>query len=106
VHHLSPRIPNYNLYRCHEENPIFQQATVLTIGSSIRTARSHLWDEAKQRLVSFETSSDPPDRRGLFAGGVLDVGREALTGTPRSGRDRVSAEGRRPSVDRGTLRRP
>jgi len=54
VHHLSPRIPNYNLHRCHEENPIFQQATVLTIGSSIRTASLHLWDEAKQRLVSFE----------------------------------------------------
>ena len=54
VHHLSPRIPNYNLQRCHEENPIFQQATVLTIGSSIRTASLHLWDEAKQRLVSFE----------------------------------------------------
>ena len=25
IHHLSPRIPNYKLQRCHDENPIFQQ---------------------------------------------------------------------------------
>jgi acyl-lipid omega-6 desaturase (Delta-12 desaturase) len=57
VHHLNPRIPNYNLKRCHDENPIFQQATVLTLASSIPTASLRLWDEASQRLVGFEHRS-------------------------------------------------
>src|SRR6185436_7288829 len=25
IHHLSPRIPNYNLEKCHNANPLFQQ---------------------------------------------------------------------------------
>lgn len=54
VHHLSPRIPNYKLKQCHEENPVFQQATVLTLASSLRTASLRLWDEETRRLVGFE----------------------------------------------------
>jgi len=54
IHHLSPRIPNYKLKQCHEENPVFQQATVLTLASSLRTASLRLWDEETQRLVGFE----------------------------------------------------
>src|SRR5205085_1858448 len=26
IHHLSPRIPNYKLEKCHKENPILQEA--------------------------------------------------------------------------------
>ncbi len=25
IHHLSPRIPNYHLQKCHEADPVFQQ---------------------------------------------------------------------------------
>lgn len=53
VHHLSPRIPNYMLKQCHDENSVFQQATVLTLASSLRTASLRLWDEETQRLVGF-----------------------------------------------------
>jgi len=62
VHHLSPRIPNYNLKRCHDENPIFQQATVLTLASSVRTASLRLWDEASQRLVGYPRGKGCPGR--------------------------------------------
>jgi omega-6 fatty acid desaturase (delta-12 desaturase) len=54
VHHLSPRIPNYKLKQCHEENPMFQQAEVLTLASSLRSASLRLWDEETGRLVSFD----------------------------------------------------
>ena len=32
IHHLSPRIPNYNLQRCHESEPLFQQVKPITLG--------------------------------------------------------------------------
>ena len=51
VHHLGPRIPNYNLKRCHDENPMFHAATVLTVPDAIRTMRLKLWDEDERRLV-------------------------------------------------------
>ena len=40
VHHLSPRIPNYRLRRCHDENPIFHSVTVLTWRDGFRAFRS------------------------------------------------------------------
>ena len=53
VHHLGPRIPNYALVRCHEENPLFHDATVLTLAQSARTLRLSLWDERTEQLVPF-----------------------------------------------------
>jgi acyl-lipid omega-6 desaturase (Delta-12 desaturase) len=51
VHHLGPRIPNYNLQRCHDENEMFHDVTVLTVASAIRTMRLKVWDEDAMRLV-------------------------------------------------------
>lgn len=53
IHHLSPRIPNYLLQKCHEENPAFQQVVVLTLLTSIKTIFLSLWDEDQNQLVSF-----------------------------------------------------
>ena len=53
VHHLGPRIPNYNLQQCHEENPVFHRATVVTLRQSLSAFRLALWDEEAGRLVSF-----------------------------------------------------
>ncbi|MGI5484895.1 fatty acid desaturase [Streptomyces lavendofoliae] len=63
VHHLSSRIPNYELRRCHDENPIFQQATVLTLRSSLKSLRLQLWDEEQRRLVDVG-AVDPARRAG------------------------------------------
>lgn len=54
IHHLSPRIPNYNLERCHTENPLMQRVVRLTIASSIKTIWLVLWDEERRCLVSFQ----------------------------------------------------
>jgi omega-6 fatty acid desaturase (delta-12 desaturase) len=53
VHHLGPRIPNYALKQCHDENPLFHQVTTLTLRESFRTLRLTLWDENQQRLVGY-----------------------------------------------------
>lgn len=53
VHHLSPRIPNYRLQQCHNENPIFHQALTMGLIDSLRTIPLALWDEANQRLIRF-----------------------------------------------------
>lgn len=58
IHHLSPRIPNYNLELCHEENPIFQRVTQLTIRSSMQTLFLTLWDEKRHRLVTFREARE------------------------------------------------
>ncbi len=53
IHHLSPRIPNYRLQKCHESNALFQQTQPITIWSGMRTIPLKLWDEEKRKMVSF-----------------------------------------------------
>ena len=53
IHHLSPAIPNYNLERCHRENPMFQEVNSVTLWSSLKSVSFRLWDEQRQRLVGF-----------------------------------------------------
>ena len=54
IHHLSPRIPNYLLEKCHKENPEFQNAAkVLTVRTSLKSILLTLWDEKQKKLVSF-----------------------------------------------------
>lgn len=53
IHHLSPRIPNYNLQECHESHPLFQRVVHLTLRTSLSTIWLTLWDENNQRLVTF-----------------------------------------------------
>jgi len=35
-----PRIPNYNLKRCHDENELFHDVTVLTLAAAVKTCVS------------------------------------------------------------------
>jgi omega-6 fatty acid desaturase (delta-12 desaturase) len=53
VHHLSAKIPNYRLRAAHEEQPIFAQTPVVTVGAGIRALRLKLWDEDRGGLVRF-----------------------------------------------------
>jgi omega-6 fatty acid desaturase (delta-12 desaturase) len=53
VHHLSARIPNYNLQRAHDENPIFHDVPILTLQDGLRAVRLKLWDEERGRMVTF-----------------------------------------------------
>jgi omega-6 fatty acid desaturase (delta-12 desaturase) len=53
VHHLSARIPNYNLQRAHDENAIFHDVPTLSLWDGLHAVRLKLWDERSGRLVSF-----------------------------------------------------
>lgn len=53
VHHLASRIPNYRLRKCFEEVPELHRVTRLTFWSSLRCARLALWDEQRQKLITF-----------------------------------------------------
>jgi acyl-lipid omega-6 desaturase (Delta-12 desaturase) len=53
VHHLSTRIPNYNLQRAHDANPVFHEVPTLSIRDGMRAVRLKLWDESRGRLVTF-----------------------------------------------------
>jgi acyl-lipid omega-6 desaturase (Delta-12 desaturase) len=56
IHHLSPRVPNYNLEEAHKSNPIFQElVTKITFFEAFKTVRLRLIDESKNnRLVAFQ----------------------------------------------------
>lgn len=53
IHHLGPTIPNYNLVKCHEENPMFQEVKSFTFLQSLHSLKLRLWDEKNERIVSF-----------------------------------------------------
>jgi len=53
IHHLSPRIPNYNLESCHRADPLFQTVKPITLLSSLRSFTYRLWDEQRGRLTGY-----------------------------------------------------
>jgi omega-6 fatty acid desaturase (delta-12 desaturase) len=53
IHHLSPKIPNYNLEKCHRENEMFQNIKPVTFIPSLRTMSLRLWNEKEGQLISF-----------------------------------------------------
>jgi len=58
IHHLSSRIPNYNLERCHRAHLMFQQVKPLTLFSSLQSLRFRLWDEPRKKLVGYRHLRD------------------------------------------------
>lgn len=58
VHHLSAKIPNYNLRAAHEGHAMFAQTPVVTIRSSAEAFRLKLWDEKRGRLARIPHQAD------------------------------------------------
>lgn len=53
IHHLSERIPNYNLEACHQANiHLLSQVKTLHLSSMLGCAKFILWDADQERLVS------------------------------------------------------
>jgi omega-6 fatty acid desaturase (delta-12 desaturase) len=57
IHHLSPRIANYNLEACHQASLLFQSVPPLTLRSSLHSLSLRLWDERSRRLVGFSVAN-------------------------------------------------
>ncbi|PYJ08641.1 MAG: fatty acid desaturase [Verrucomicrobia bacterium] len=53
IHHLSPRIPNYHLEKCHKAEPLFQGVKPVTLFSSFKSFTFRLWDEQRRKLVGY-----------------------------------------------------
>lgn len=54
IHHLSPKIPNYRLQQCHDENKIFQDVKAITFWTSLKALAYRLWDEKREQYVWFD----------------------------------------------------
>lgn len=53
IHHLSSRIPNYNLERCHRSDPMFAAVEPMSLFGSLKSLTFRLWDEKARKLISF-----------------------------------------------------
>lgn len=53
VHHLSPKVPNYYLEEAHNMTPPLQQATTITLRTSLSSLRFRLWDEEKKTFIGY-----------------------------------------------------
>jgi omega-6 fatty acid desaturase (delta-12 desaturase) len=60
IHHLSPRIPNYHLERCHHSEPLFRTIRPVTLFASFKCLNFRLWDERRRSMVGYP----PPLCRG------------------------------------------
>jgi omega-6 fatty acid desaturase (delta-12 desaturase) len=55
IHHLNSLVPNYELARCHHENPVFDQiANTLTFSQSLKCIFNKLWDEDSEQMVTWK----------------------------------------------------
>ncbi|WP_040285430.1 fatty acid desaturase [Sporosarcina koreensis] len=53
VHHLAPRVPNYNLEMAHELTPPLQKATTIDMKKSLESLRYKLYDPEHKTFVTF-----------------------------------------------------
>ncbi len=53
VHHLSAKVPNYNLQRAHDENPMFGDVPTLTARDGLRSIRLKVIDQRSGRLLTW-----------------------------------------------------
>jgi omega-6 fatty acid desaturase (delta-12 desaturase) len=55
IHHLSPRVPNYNLQAVHDLHDELQKVPTISIKMSLQSLRFHLWDDVNKKFVTFKT---------------------------------------------------
>ena len=82
VHHLSAKIPNYNLRAAHQSHRMFRRTPIVTPRSSIETFRLKLWDTESESLVPF------PKRRLRGRDRVVALGEAAVLGA----RERIAPD--------------
>lgn len=71
IHHLSPRIPNYSLEKCHKAEPLFQTVKPVTLWTSFKSLNFRLWDEQRRKLVGFSAVRKRPNGVWRFISRLL-----------------------------------
>ena len=54
VHHLIPRVPNYNLEEAHNSTPEMKYVTMITLRTSLQSIHFRLYDEKNKTFVTFK----------------------------------------------------
>nr|WP_154665928.1 fatty acid desaturase [Paenibacillus pinihumi] len=72
VHHLSPKVPNYNLEQAHNFAAPLQMATTITLKTSLKSLRFKLWDEHNKTFVTFKDirTVSPSSKKAILAAGT------------------------------------
>ncbi|KAB7706173.1 fatty acid desaturase [Bacillus aerolatus] len=53
VHHLSPRVPNYQLEEAHNNSLPLQNVPTITLSTSLSSLKFRLWDEQSEKFITF-----------------------------------------------------
>jgi omega-6 fatty acid desaturase (delta-12 desaturase) len=75
VHHLSARVPNYNLQAAHDANPMFHDVPTLSFWDGIKAVRLKLWDDEQRKLLTWREAK----RRRATASAAPPVAASAST---------------------------
>jgi len=67
IHHLSSKIPNYNLERCHNSHEMFNEVTHLTFWQSVKCVNFRLWDQDTMKLITFRQLREKLKRQQAIA---------------------------------------
>ena len=70
IHHLRPRIPNYNLQDCLNATPELQLPDPLYFWPSLKSVRLKVWDEKRKLLLTLKEMSRQLRQRRGAAGGM------------------------------------
>lgn len=54
VHHLSPKIPNYNLEKAHNHSEPLKNVPTVTLWTSLKSFKLHLWDDKNKKFIGFK----------------------------------------------------
>ena len=68
VHHLNPRIPNYNLRRAHDDNPFLHVAPTISLWQGVRCLNLKLIDDRTGRMVTYAQARRLIDDTGRTPG--------------------------------------
>ena len=74
VHHLSAKVPNYNLQRAHDENPVFHDVPVLSMRDSLHCVRLKLIDAESGRLLTWAEARQLHRARAHASGAPATAG--------------------------------
>lgn len=78
IHHLSARIPNYNLERCHRSDPMFAEVEPMHLFGSLKSITYRLWDEQSSKLISFAHLKHLKRQKREAEGRKTDAGNDEL----------------------------
>lgn len=63
VHHLAPRVPNYNLEEAHESTPPLHQATTITFKTSLESLKYRVYDPENKVFITFRETKQMIDKQ-------------------------------------------